>query len=162
MIRSVAGALGGRFGADPVDEPLGPGDPYLRADPGLQRQAGPGPFGRLAAAAQAPGEAGPQAFDSPARAIGCAESVRDGARALGLPVCAGAHTGEMEHGPAGEVRGIAVHTGARVAALAGAGEILVSRTIRDLVAGAPIRLESRGTHELKGVPGSWEIFAVTG
>ena len=101
-------------------------------------------------------------FDSPARAIGCAESVRDGARALGLPVRAGVHTGEMEHGPAGEVRGIAVHTGARVAALAGAGEILVSRTIRDLVAGAPIRLESRGTHELKGVPGSWEIFAVAG
>jgi len=61
----------------------------------------------------------------------------------------------MERGPAGEVRGIAVHTGARVAALAGAGEILVSRTIRDLVAGAPVRLESRGTHELKGVPGSW-------
>jgi class 3 adenylate cyclase len=53
-----------------------------------------------------------------------------------------------------------VHTGARVAALAGAGEILVSRTIRDLVAGAPIRLESRVTHELKGVPGAWEIFAV--
>ena len=101
-------------------------------------------------------------FDSPARAIGCAESVRDGARALGLPVRAGAHTGEMEHGPAGEVRGIAVHTGARVAALAGAGEILVSRTIRDLVAGAPLRLESRGTHELKGVPGLWEIFAVAG
>ena len=101
-------------------------------------------------------------FDSPARAIGCAESVRDGVRALGLPVRAGVHTGEMEHGPAGEVRGIAVHTGARVAALAGAGEILVSRTIRDLVAGAPIRLESRGTHELKGVPGSWEIFAVAG
>ncbi len=101
-------------------------------------------------------------FDSPARAIGCAESVRDGARALGLPVRAGVHTGEMEHGPAGEVRGIAVHTGARVAALAGAGEILVSRTIRDLVAGASIRLESRGTHELKGVPGSWEIFAVAG
>ena len=101
-------------------------------------------------------------FDSPARAMGCAESVRDGARAFGLPVRAGAHTGEMEHGPAGEVRGIAVHIGARVAALAGAGEILVSRTVRDLVAGAPIWLESRGTHELKGVPGSWEIFAVTG
>ena len=99
-------------------------------------------------------------FDSPARAIGCAESVRDGARALSLPVRAGVHTGEMERGPAGEVRGIAVHTGARVSALAGAGEIFVSRTVRDLVAGAPIRLESRGTHELKGVPGCWEIFAV--
>jgi class 3 adenylate cyclase len=99
-------------------------------------------------------------FDSPARAIGCAEAVRDGVRALGLQVRAGVHTGEMEHGPGGEVRGIAVHTGARVAALAGPGEILVSRTIRDLVAGAPIRLESRGTHELKGVPGPWEVFAV--
>ena len=99
-------------------------------------------------------------FDSPARAIACAEAVRDGVRALGLQVRAGVHTGEMEHGPGGEVRGIAVHTGARVAALAGPGEILVSRTIRDLVAGAPIRLESRGSHRLKGVPGSWEVFAV--
>jgi len=99
-------------------------------------------------------------FDSPARAIACAEAVRDGVRALGLQVRAGVHTGEMEHGPAGEVRGIAVHTGARVAALAGPGEIYVSRTIRDLIAGSPIRLESRGSHELKGVPGSWEVFAV--
>jgi pimeloyl-ACP methyl ester carboxylesterase/class 3 adenylate cyclase len=99
-------------------------------------------------------------FDSPARAIACAEAVRDGVRALGLQVRAGVHTGEMEHGPGGEIRGIAVHTGARVAALAGPGEILVSRTIRDLVAGAPIRLESRGVHQLKGVPGSWEVFAV--
>jgi class 3 adenylate cyclase len=101
-------------------------------------------------------------FDSPARAITCAEAIRDGVRALGLQVRAGVHTGEMEHGPDGEVRGIAVHTGARVAALAGAAEILVSRTIRDLVAGAPILLESRGVHQLKGVPGSWEIFAVVG
>jgi class 3 adenylate cyclase/pimeloyl-ACP methyl ester carboxylesterase len=99
-------------------------------------------------------------FDSPAQAIGCAEAVRDGVRALGLQVRAGVHTGEMEHGPGGTVRGIAVHTGARVAALAGPGEIYVSRTIRDLVAGAPVRLESRGTHQLKGVPGSWEVFAV--
>jgi pimeloyl-ACP methyl ester carboxylesterase/class 3 adenylate cyclase len=99
-------------------------------------------------------------FDSPARAIACAEAVREGVRALGLQVRAGVHTGEMEHDPGGQVRGIAVHTGARVAALAGPGEIYVSRTIRDLVAGAPIRLESRGVHELKGVPGSWEVFAV--
>jgi class 3 adenylate cyclase len=99
-------------------------------------------------------------FDSPVRAIGCAEAVRDGVRALGLRVRSGVHTGEMEHGPGGEIRGIAVHTGARVAALAGPGEILVSRTIRDLIAGAPIRLESRGTHELKGVPDTWEVFAV--
>lgn len=99
-------------------------------------------------------------FDSPARAIACAEAVRDGVRALGLQVRAGVHTGEMEHAPGGEVRGIAVHTGARVAALADPGEVLVSRTIRDLVAGAPIRLESRGAHQLKGVPGTWEVFAV--
>jgi pimeloyl-ACP methyl ester carboxylesterase len=99
-------------------------------------------------------------FDRPARAIACAEAVRDGVRALGLRVRAGVHAGEMEHAPGGGIRGIAVHTGARVAALAGPGEVLVSRTIRDLVAGAPIRLESRGTHELKGVPGSWEVFAV--
>jgi class 3 adenylate cyclase len=100
-------------------------------------------------------------FDSPVRAIACAEAVRDAVRALGLQVRAGVHTGEMEHGPGGAVRGIAVHTGARVAALADPGEILVSRTIRDLVAGAPVRLDSRGEHELKGVPGSWEVFAVT-
>jgi pimeloyl-ACP methyl ester carboxylesterase/class 3 adenylate cyclase len=99
-------------------------------------------------------------FDSPARAIACAQAIRDGVRALGLQVRAGVHTGEMEHGPGGEIRGIAVHTGARVAALAGPGEILVSRTIRDLVAGAPIQLDSRGEHQLKGVPGSWEVFAV--
>ena len=99
-------------------------------------------------------------FDSPARAIACAQAVRDGVRALGLQIRAGVHAGEMEHGPAESVRGIAVHTGARVAALAGPGEVLVSRTIRDLIAGAPIRLESRGVHRLKGVPGSWEIFAV--
>jgi class 3 adenylate cyclase len=99
-------------------------------------------------------------FDSPVRAIACAEAVRDGVRALGLQVRAGVHTGEMEHGPAGAVRGIAVHTGARVAALAGPGEVLVSRTIRDLVAGAPVRLDSRGEHQLKGVPGTWEVFAV--
>jgi class 3 adenylate cyclase len=99
-------------------------------------------------------------FDSPARAIACAEAVRDGVRALGLQVRAGVHTGEMEHGPGGEIRGIAVHIGARVAALAGPGEVLVSRTIRDLVAGAPIQLDSRGVYELKGVPGSWEVFAV--
>jgi class 3 adenylate cyclase len=90
-------------------------------------------------------------FDSPARAITCAEAVRDSVRALGLQIRAGVHAGEMEHGPAGQVRGIAVHTGARVAALAGPGDVLVSRTIRDLVAGAPIRLDSRGSHKLKGV-----------
>jgi class 3 adenylate cyclase len=78
------------------------------------------------------------------------------------PFAPGCTPARWNTGPPVRSGGIAVHTGARVAALAGAGEILVSRTIRDLVAGAPIRLESRGTHELKGVPGSWEIFAVAG
>ena len=100
-------------------------------------------------------------FDSPARAIACAESARDAVRALGIEIRAGVHTGEMERGSNGAVRGIAVHIGARVAALAGANEVFVSRTIHDLMAGAPIRFESRGMHELKGVPGRWEIFAVT-
>jgi class 3 adenylate cyclase len=91
-------------------------------------------------------------FDSPARAIRCTQSLRDGARALGVPVRAGAHTGEMEHGPAGEVRGIAVHTGARVAALAGPGEILVSRTICDLVAGAPSGWKAAGQTSSRAYP----------
>ena len=99
-------------------------------------------------------------FDSPARAIACAESTRDGVRALGIEIRAGVHTGEMERGSGGEVRGIAVHIGARVAALAGASQVFVSRTIRDLMAGAPIRFESAGVHTLKGVPGRWEIYAV--
>ena len=99
-------------------------------------------------------------FDSPARAIACAESTRDAVRALGIEIRAGLHTGEMERAPGGEVRGIAVHIGARVAALAGASQVFVSRTIRDLMAGAAVQFESRGVHSLKGVPGRWEIFAV--
>jgi class 3 adenylate cyclase len=99
-------------------------------------------------------------FDSPARAIACAQSMREAVRALGIEVRAGLHTGEMEREASGAIRGIAVHIGARVAALAGAKEILVSRTIRDLVAGGSVSLESRGVHELKGVSEPWEIFAV--
>lgn len=99
-------------------------------------------------------------FDSPARAITCAQSISDAVRALGIQVRAGVHTGEMEHGPDGEIRGIAVHIGARVAALAGGNEIYVSRTIRDLMAGSSVRFGKRGVHTLKGVPGRWEIFAV--
>jgi class 3 adenylate cyclase len=139
---------------------LGAGAPNL-----LVVQSGPNSVGRQLERYQGrlvdtAGDGALALFDSPARAIACAEAVRDGVRALGLRVRAGVHTGEMEHGPGGEVRGIAVHTGARVAALAAPDEILVSRTIRDLVAGAPIRLESRGVHQLKGVPGPWEVFAV--
>jgi pimeloyl-ACP methyl ester carboxylesterase len=98
-------------------------------------------------------------FDGPARAIRCADSVRTAVRGLGLEVRAGLHTGECEI--AGDsVRGIAVHTGARVAALAGGGEVLVSSTVKDLVAGSGIEFEDRGIRELKGVPGEWRLYAV--
>jgi class 3 adenylate cyclase/pimeloyl-ACP methyl ester carboxylesterase len=98
-------------------------------------------------------------FDGPARAIRCAKSVVTGVPQLGLQVRAGVHTGEVEL--AGDaMRGIAVHTGARVAALADAGEVFVSGTVRDLIAGSGIELADRGAHELKGIPGEWRIYAV--
>jgi class 3 adenylate cyclase len=100
-------------------------------------------------------------FDGPARAIRCACAARDAVRELGLEIRAGLHTGECEIlGPS--VAGIAVHIGARVAALAGAGEVLVSSTVRDLVVGSGIAFAERGEHELKGVPETWRIYAVIG
>ncbi len=100
------------------------------------------------------------AFDGPARAIRCAEAISKGVRPLGIEVRAGLHTGECE--VIGEkVAGIAVHIGARVASLARAGEVLVSNTVKDLVAGSGIGFEDRGTQTLKGVPGDWRLFAVT-
>jgi pimeloyl-ACP methyl ester carboxylesterase len=99
-------------------------------------------------------------FDGPARAIRCAIAIRDALRPLGLEVRGGVHTGECEL--VGEkVSGIAVHTGARVSALARPGEVLVSSTVKDLVAGSGIEFEERGTHELKGIPGEWRLYAVT-
>jgi class 3 adenylate cyclase len=98
-------------------------------------------------------------FDGPARAIACAASIRDQVRRLGLEIRAGLHTGELEL-DGSEIRGIAVHTGARVAAKAGPGEVLTSSTVRDLVAGSGLRFADRGTHELKGVPGEWRLYAV--
>jgi class 3 adenylate cyclase len=80
-------------------------------------------------------------------------------RNVGLDVRVGLHTGEVELA-GDDVRGIAVHTGARVAAKAGPGEVLVSQTVKDLVAGSGIELEDRGAHELKGVPGEWRLYAV--
>jgi class 3 adenylate cyclase len=97
-------------------------------------------------------------FDGPARAIRCALAIRDGASQLGLELRAGLHTGECEL-LADKVAGIAVHTGARIAALARAGEVLVSATVRDLVSGSGILFESRGEHALKGI-GEREVFAV--
>ena len=97
-------------------------------------------------------------FDGPARAIRCACSIRDGVRHLGIEVRAGVHTGEIELAGEG-VGGLAVHIGARVAASAQAGEVLVSSTVKDLVAGSGIRFIDRGAHSLKGVPGEWTLFA---
>ena len=98
-------------------------------------------------------------FDGPARAIRCATDVREAVGTLGLEVRAGLHTGEIELAPSG-IEGLAVHIGARVSALAQAGEILVSSTVRDLVAGSGLAFEGRGSHVLKGVPGEWSVFAV--
>jgi class 3 adenylate cyclase len=98
-------------------------------------------------------------FDGPARAIRCACAIVQSTRELGLEVRAGLHTGECELVD-GKVAGIAVHTGARVAANAEPGEVLVSSTVKDLVAGSGLSFEDRGMHELKGIPGEWRLYAV--
>ncbi len=101
------------------------------------------------------------AFDGPARAIRCACRIRDELRPLGLEVRSGLHAGECE--VVGEkIGGIAVHIGARVAAAAVPGEVLVSNTVKDLVAGAGIGFKDRGSHVLKGLPGERPLFAVAG
>ena len=99
------------------------------------------------------------AFDGPARAVRCAAAVRDALGRLGLAVRAGVHTGECQE-VAGKLAGVAVVVGARISAAAQAGEILVSGTVRDLVAGSGLEFEDRGEHELKGVPGPWRLYAV--
>jgi pimeloyl-ACP methyl ester carboxylesterase len=100
------------------------------------------------------------AFDGPARAIRCAAAITTGVRSLGIEARAGLHTGECEV-IGDKVGGIAVHIGARVAALAGPGEVLVSNTVKDLVAGSGLSFEERGAHALKGVPGEWRLYAIT-
>jgi class 3 adenylate cyclase/alpha-beta hydrolase superfamily lysophospholipase len=97
-------------------------------------------------------------FDGPARAVRCASAIADGLKALGLDVRAGVHTGEIEQSN-GNVRGIAVHIAARIAAAARPGEVVVSSTVKDIVAGSGIAFEERGERELDGVPGSWRLFA---
>jgi class 3 adenylate cyclase len=99
-------------------------------------------------------------FDGPARAIRCACAIRDAVRPLGIEVRAGLHTGECEVLD-GKVSGIAVATGARVSAQAGPNDVLVSQTVKDLVAGSSIAFDPRGTASLKGVPGEWSLFAVS-
>jgi class 3 adenylate cyclase len=101
-------------------------------------------------------------FDGPARAIRCATAISNEAKAIGIDVRAGLHTGEVETTGA-KVSGLAVHIGARVMSLAGPGEVLVSSTVKDLVAGSEITFEERGVHALKGVPGDWRLSAaITG
>jgi pimeloyl-ACP methyl ester carboxylesterase len=98
-------------------------------------------------------------FDGPARAIRAATTITDKVKLMGLDIRAGLHTGECEVlGP--KLTGIAVHIGARIAALAGSGEVLVSSTVRDLVAGSGLRFRDRGVHALKGIPGEWQLYAV--
>jgi class 3 adenylate cyclase len=97
------------------------------------------------------------AFESPARAIRCAQAIGAAVQSLGLRVRAGVHSGELEvlgH----HLGGIAVHIGARITALAGPDEVLVSQTVRDAVIGSGIAFEDRGAHELKGVPGQWQLY----
>ncbi|MFN0186388.1 MAG: SIR2 family protein [Aquabacterium sp.] len=98
-------------------------------------------------------------FDAPARAVTCGMAMARAARTLGVEIRCGVHTGEVDTGGA-KAAGIAVHIGARVMSLAGAGEVLVSGTVRDLTAGAGFDFEARGTHALKGVPGEWTVFRV--
>jgi class 3 adenylate cyclase len=98
-------------------------------------------------------------FDGPARAIQCAQAISESVRDLGIEIRAGLHTGEVELAD-DKPRGIAVHIGARVSGQAAPGEVLVSNTVKDLVAGSGIEFDDRGTAELKGVPGEWRLYAV--
>jgi class 3 adenylate cyclase len=100
------------------------------------------------------------AFDGPARAVHAAAAIRDSLRTLELEVRAGLHTGECEASDDGKIAGIAVSIGARIASLAAPGEVLVSSTVKDLVAGSGLRFEDRGEHQLKGIAEAWRLFAV--
>ena len=99
-------------------------------------------------------------FDGPARAVRCAQAIVDAVRPLGLEIRAGLHTGEAEIID-DKIGGLAVSIGARVGSAAGPSEVLVSSTVKDLVAGSGIAFEDRGEHELKGVPGTWRLFRAT-
>jgi class 3 adenylate cyclase len=100
-------------------------------------------------------------FDGPARAIRCGVVIRDALRAEGVDVRVGLHSGEVEL-RGDDVGGIAVHIGARVAASAEPGDVVVSSTVKDLVTGSGIDFADRGRHELKGIPDRWQLYAVTG
>jgi pimeloyl-ACP methyl ester carboxylesterase len=98
-------------------------------------------------------------FDGPARAVGCAQAIASSVRSLGIQIRAGCHTGEVER-LEGDLGGIAVHIGARVASMADAGEVLVSSTVKDLVVGSGLRFADRGMYRLKGVPDRWHLYAL--
>lgn len=98
-------------------------------------------------------------FEGPARAVRCASALVESLQGIGLHIRAGVHAGECEL-VEGKVRGIAVHTGARVAGLAGPDEVLVSQTVKDLVAGSGLVFEDAGEHELKGIPDRWRLYRV--
>ncbi len=105
------------------------------------------------------GDGALSAFDGPAMAMRCAEALNEGVAELGIQLRSGIHTGECE--AIGEdLGGLAVHIGARVGALAGPGEIVVSSTVKELVVGSDMQFTDRGEHELKGVPGSWHLYAL--
>jgi class 3 adenylate cyclase len=99
-------------------------------------------------------------FDGPGRAVHCALAFQATMNSFRLPIRAGIHTGEIELRN-GDVGGIAVHAAARVMTKADPGEVIVSRVVTDLVAGVGLRFCARGTHELKGLPGSWDLFAAS-
>ena len=100
-------------------------------------------------------------FDGPARGIGCAQAICEQAQTIGIEVRAGLHSGEVDLLD-GDVGGIAVHIGARVAGQAESGEVLVSSTVKDLVVGSGLAFADRGEHSLKGAPGEWRLYAVGG
>jgi class 3 adenylate cyclase len=101
------------------------------------------------------------AFDGPGKAINAASAIREGAERLGVDIRAGLHVGEVEL-RGGDIGGLAVHVASRVMSSAAPREILVSSTVKDLVIGAGIEFVDRGAHELKGIPGEWRLFAVSG
>jgi class 3 adenylate cyclase len=101
------------------------------------------------------------AFDGPSRALDCALAITHGVHALGLQTRAGLHTGEVERRNDGDLAGIAVHIAARVQAAAEPNQVLVTRTVTDLVVGSSHEFRSAGSHTLKGVPGLWELYEVS-
>jgi class 3 adenylate cyclase len=115
---------------------------------------------RRGIAGKSTGDGFPAHFDGPGRAVRCAEELGARLREVGLEVRAGLHTGEIEL-RGDDIGGLAVHVASRVAGLAGAGEVLVSRTVKDLTVGSDVAYADRGEHDLKGVPDGWQLYEVT-